>query len=517
MLFFAQRLDISSVISFNVTLLPHFPYTQVLSPTHHKSPTVAGSFERDFKVPVPVRPHSTHIQGYNIGSYTIPESTGISSELQAVGKAHLSNSQLEAVRLSPLTTNPLKVSSSNAPLDGSAAPMTQPLLPDGGAPPSLASAPDTKSPREIKESKLRESLSTSAAMSIGEKELRGRKGSEPPPSLQALFPRDGMGSSRRWANRQFSVDELHLKQHSFDSSHLQSQSPKLYARRVKSPSMSDKNTTTTTTIRAETVPVGGGEGEGSRREAVVTGKDAATTPTTTISLHHTPSHPHLTSSPQVLHSLNVLSLQESQPLARSHSTQQLKMEADNDEKAQLNLSKVTKSSSNGSSNADLPTHHSEAPSGLKLMKDRELSQSKESLNSTKDSQFGPGMKRTASRESLKGKEPSSFSKVIQTPVKELTTSTSTGTNVGTTGSVGMSLHDLNKENRERSAPSKDTQSSAEGSVENMQAPLFQQVSMSLPPCVCVIECVCTEWSLCFNYRALPQSMLLNSCTEVLYM
>ena len=32
-----------------------------------------------------------------------------------------------------------------------------------------------------------------------------RKGSEPPPSLQAIFSRDSIGSSRRWSNRQFSV------------------------------------------------------------------------------------------------------------------------------------------------------------------------------------------------------------------------------------------------------------------------------------------------------------------------
>ena len=99
------------------------------------------------------------------------------------------------------------------------------------------------------------------------------------------------------------------------------------------------------------------------------------------------------------------------------------------------------------------------------MKDRELSQSKESL----DSSMGSDMKRTSSKESVKGKEgPAGFTKVIQGPTKEVTAS------VGSVG--GVSLQDLNKENRERSAPSKDTQSCAKGSIENMQAPLFQQVT-----------------------------------------
>lgn len=105
-----------------------------------------------------------------------------------------------------------------------------------------------------------------------------------------------------------------------------------------------------------------------------------------------------------------------------------------------------------------------------MKKDRELSQSKESLN---DTLLGSGMKKTGSRESLKGKDSSGFSKVIQTPLssKEKTKSSSV---------TLITPRDLNKENRERSAPSKDTQSSAEGSVENMQAPLFnQQVSPKL--------------------------------------
>ncbi len=404
---------------------------------------------------------------------------------------------------------------------------TQPLppQPDGSAPPSLASAPDTKSPRELKE-KLRESLSTSAAgMSLGsggggggggggEKDLRARKASEPPPSLQALFSRDNVGSSRRWgggANRQISADEIHMKQHSFDSSHLQ-QSPKLYARRVKSPSVSDKNS------RANETPLG------------------------VENIHRTPSHPHLNSaisSPQVSRSPSSAAAQQQQQqqqqqqrdrgegnaqpaIVHARSTQHLT--SSKDEKAQQNW--IVKTSSGGS-NTDLATQHRDRealpPSGLKLMKDRELSMSKESLTGgSKESSGGGGMKRTASRESLKGggtgggggKE---GSKVIQAPPKEgnIVSGSSGGGGgggVGGSGSVGMagttgsvSIRELNKENRERSAPSKDTQSSAEGSVENMQAPLFQQVRRIYnPPSIPYVPSFSE-----FNCRVLPPSQPLN--------
>ena len=144
-------------------------------------------------------------------------------------------------------------------------------------------------------------------------------------------------------------------------------------------------------------------------------------------------------------------------------------------------------SSSGGSNTDLSHPHlSEIPSGLKLMKDRELSQSKESLNSPKDLQFSAGnMKRTASRESLKGgKESTGFSKVIQPKETIVSTSNTTSAPVPIScGSVGVSPQELNKENRERTAPSKDTQSSAEGSVESLQAPVFQLVSVRVYVCV----------------------------------
>ena len=365
------------------------------------------------------------------------------------------------------TTSPLKVSH-EPPVEISLTSTVQSSPPDGSAPPSLASAPDSKPATEE---------STLLTSSLGGMELRGhhpRKGSEPPPSLQALFSRD-MGSSRRWADRQFSAGDLgnvHLKQHSFDSSHLKSISPQYpkYLSRVKSPSVLDKNAMRLDAASAAGGGAdggggGGGEGEGGRRE----GKE---------NIHHAP-HSHLNSaisSPQVFRPMNLPAAQDSgggssQPMVRAQSTQQLKAEPADNEKTQRN--KFSKSGS-GESTSELSTHHlptsiPEIPSGLKLMKDRELSQSKESLDSSKDAQSGPGLKRTSSRESVKGREQQqpAFPKVI-----------SQGLTKESAPTVGVSLRDLNKENRERSAPSKDTQTSAEGSVENMQAPLFQQVCAS---------------------------------------
>ena len=103
--------------------------------------------------------------------------------------------------------------------------------------------------------------------------------------------------------------------------------------------------------------------------------------------------------------------------------------------------------------------------------------SKESL--TEPGGGGGGMKRTPSRESLKGSGSAGggVKEVIQAPGKEGGSMTAGGGSMGALPGTGggVSVRELNKENRERSAPSKDTQSSAEGSVENMQASLFQQV------------------------------------------
>lgn len=411
-----------------------------------------------------------------------------------------SSSQVEINRLqssSSAATSPLRMEAPPTPLSSDnssnilATAATPSVLPpvDVCAPPSSAMPPDAKLSREIKEgSKIKESHSVSMVSGLASadkvREVGMRKGSEPPPSLQAIFSRDSMGSSRRWSNRQFSVDEIHNamhpKQHSLDSSYLQSitpQSPKY--RRVKSPSVSDKNTTTPTMMDpssistvsttassiAATTPVpatstsmvalGGDVGERGKRDS--------------NNLHRTPSQPHLNSanaSPQVSRSTAGLtsSLDISQPISRAQSTQQLKLAEDSaDETVVLQQARTTRSKSG--SNADLSYTERErpgTPSGLKSLKDRELSQSKESLDISKDPLLESGMKRAGSRESLKGKE---ACKVIQPPVKEHSLSLS----VMSSPVGGSTARDMNKENWERSAPLKDMQSSAEGSVENMQA------------------------------------------------
>lgn len=121
---------------------------------------------------------------------------------------------------------------------------------------------------------------------------RARKGSEPPPSLMALFERD-FASSRR-VMKQKSVEEgggtiAHPKQRSFDNSnlnapHLQG-SPK-HHRRVKSPSTSEKG-----------------------RER---GKSK---------IKRAPSHPHLHQTSSNPHPLST------QPLTKAHSIQQLRMDS----------------------------------------------------------------------------------------------------------------------------------------------------------------------------------------------
>lgn len=447
---------------------------QITSPSHHKSPTVAGGtytgLEKDSRAShIPTRPHSTHIHGnYNISSYASTLETAGS------GSASGTTNDLESNKISPAdipttATSPVK-GAHEPPVEINLTSTVQSSPPDGSAPPNLASAPDSKTTREATDV-VEAKESTLLTSSLGVVELRGhhpRKGSEPPPSLQNLFTRD-MGSSRRWADRQFSAGDLgnvHLKQHSFDSSHLKSISPQYpkYLSRVKSPSVLDKSA-----MRLDAVSAagggeggsgeGGGEGEGGRRE----GKE---------SIHQAPRSNlnSAISSPQVF---RPPAAQDSaggsgQSMVRAQSSQQLKVEPADNEKTQRN--KFAKSGS-GESALELSMHHlptsiPEIPYGLKLMKDRELSHSKESLDSSKDAQSGPGLKRTSSRESEKGKEQQQpvFPKVI-----------SQGLTKEPTPAVSVSLRDLNKENRERSAPSKDTQTSAEGSVENMQAPLFQQV------------------------------------------
>ena len=314
---------------------------------------------------------------------------------------------------------------------------------DSVAPPSTAiAAPEAKLPgKPVKETSLSMmSVPTTAALAI-EKESRMRKGSEPPPSLQGLFDHS-MGSSRRWVHKQFSADEAlsnHPKQHSLDSSHFRAvtpQSPK-HGRRIKSPSTCDR---TSMNLDSAKIP-------------------------------RTPSHPHLnstSSSPQVSPVIATNRYVSSETIVRAHSSQQLKTESDNEDE-----SVIVRSGSGGKS--DLPNNRSEnyerlmISSGLKPEKERELSRSKESLSSLKDSITSVGglMKKSPSRESLKGgnKETSSNTSV---GVKEIVLTRELHSSSLSSSAV-MSMSDFSKESRERSAPHKDTQMSAESSIESTQA------------------------------------------------
>ena len=274
-----------------------------------------------------------------------------------------------------------------------------------------------------------------------------KKGSEPPPSLQGLFDHS-MGSSRRWVHKQFSADELqsnHPKQHSFDSTHLRAmtpQSPK-YMRRIKSPSTCDR---TSSNLESTKLP-------------------------------RTPSHPHLnspTTSPQASPAPNKLHMSSSDSIVRAHSSQQLKMESDNEEE-----SVILRSGSGGRSDlSQRKSDHYEGltiSSGPKLEKDREMSQSKESLSSQKESILSSslgGLKKAPSRESLKGsKDANTFAGLKEIVLTREMHATSQSTSAILSLSSELSRESL----RERSAPHKDTQTSAEGSVESTQAPLNLQV------------------------------------------
>lgn len=109
--------------------------------------------------------------------------------------------------------------------------------------------------------------------------------------------------------------------------------------------------------------------------------------------------------------------------------------------------------------------------GLKLLKDREISQSKESLDQSRDF-LESGMKKMGSKESLKVKE---ISKTVQSPVQKDLSSLSISSTAPLPVHMATSPRDGNWE---RNTALMDTQSSAEGSVENMQA-TFTQVSLTV--------------------------------------
>ena len=316
---------------------------------------------------------------------------------------------------------------------------------DSVAPPSIASsAPEVKLPgKPAKETSLSMMSVPTSITLTDDKDSRMRKGSEPPRSLQALFDHS-MGSSRRWIHKQFSADEVrndHPKQHSFDSSHLRSvtpQSPPKHPRRIKSPSTSDRSPSN---LESSKIP-------------------------------RTPSHPHLNStscSPLASPAQKTHTISET--IVRAHSSQQLlKVESDNEEES------VILRSGSGGGKADFSQRRSEhyeeglvISTGLKPEKERELSQSKESLSSLKDSMSSvSGMKKSPSRESLKGNKESSSNTPMA--IKDIVMSREMHVSSQSSSAI-LTSSDLNKENRERSAPHKETQTSAEGSIESTQAPL----------------------------------------------
>ena len=116
-----------------------------------------------------------------------------------------------------------------------------------------------------------------------QQETRSRKGSEPPPSLVALFERDsGNMTEKQQINEN---EELHSKQHAFDDSRLSTpptQGSPRRGRRMKSPVLSDREPEKTMT--------------------------------------RAPSHPHLHQTTSTPH----FSQQSSQPLTKARSIQQLR-------------------------------------------------------------------------------------------------------------------------------------------------------------------------------------------------
>ena len=169
---------------------------------------------------------------------------------------------------------------------------------------------------------------------------RARKGSEPPPSLMALFEHD-FASSRR-VMKQKSVEEggavAHPKQRSFDNSHLNAPnlpgSPK-HHRRMKSPSTSEK---------------GRERGQSKIKRA--------------------PSHPHLHQTNSNPHPLST------QPLTKARSIQQLRMESSDSDDSRKQRS------------------YSGGREDMRLMKPHPL------RSLAREGRVQEGVKKTPSRESL---------------------------------------------------------------------------------------------------------------------
>jgi len=518
------------------------------------------------------RPHSTHFGHSNATQSSIPSAASASSYVLADNSGSYSTSSMSmpttpsslpmsstsllgvlekeaknkvgtSTTATPYPSNnndPVKTSSqssTNSPLqsdappsslsidgndigggDGNSAAMASPSIhspAEGVAPPSAATPPDGKPLRDTKEGGwIKESQSGTPAgnASFVEKEkdnrIGPRKGSEAPLSLQNLFRGEGIGSSRRWSTRQFSMEDppasnAHPKQHSLDSTYLQSiapQSPKY--RRVKSPSVSDKGANSSTparmepssisttsamalpTIGAAVTPLSGGstslvmlsEEETKKWKDNNVGGNSSSSSSSTA-LRRTPSHPHLNSgnnSPLLSRASVSATPESTHPIMRARSTQQLKMMDDagisnSAQQQQQQQQQLGKSPwHKAGSHSDLTSTDTVERSGMKLLKGQEISQSKESLDMPREPPLEPGMKRIGSKESLKGKDLSKT--VIQSPAVQK--EQSSNLNVSMVSSVPVTSRD-----RERTTPLKDTQASAEGSVENMQA-TFTQVGRS---------------------------------------
>ena len=562
----------SGTRSGSVTTKPQSPLVPrsiaLMSPKHHKSPTVTGAsglaLEREA---ASSKSHHHHALTRPHSSYIVRGNTGLSSFV-AASAATPGDSTSPSFFIGGTSTTNTTVSGSASPtipvnsdhnirarVTSTASPMTQPpssspleinrlssslanTSPLRSEPPPTALSLDNNnisaaaaSPSALSQSlgdfspaapvdtmpakessKFKESRSDSVSMvsnlaSSGrdkEREVSMRKGSEPPPSLQAIFSRESMGSSRRWSNR-FNVDEIHSamhpKQQSLDSYLSQVPLSSKY-RKVKTTSTSEKNAAPMMPARVES--------SSTSTSAAVTSvsliPSTASIPSSMVTLEeemgerggregtkHTPSYSRLNCSPRVPSSSVSLSssLDSSMPIALAMSSQHLSMVDDCDESASLPLPRPTRSKSG--SNMDLIASECDRPgslSGLRSLKDEEHSQSRNNLDESKNPLLEPGgMKRVGSQEFL-GEETLSKVTTIQPLAKgsNLSLSVTSSPVVG-----GWTSLDINRESLVGNTPLKDMLSGTERGVASRRASVTQ-VGEGVTVCgvvwVCVCLCVC---------------------------
>lgn len=280
-----------------------------------------------------------------------------------------------------------------------------------------------------------------SSTAVEEKEVRHRKASEPPPSLQVIFDHDmgnmgnmgNMGSSRRWMSKQVSADIAnvsHPKQHSLDSTQLRTvtpQSPKYERRRNRFPSTSDKNSRLDTNMGVVSTEM----------------KRAPSTPDVNVvsnNLH------------VQLPTVNKLPLQ-SKSIVRAHSTLQLEQDGEGEKSFILRSSSFGKTDKSG-----YPQRWSDIQdsSSFKRGRDLDLFASKETLK-----EFG--LKKSTlsvSRESLQSGDSESIT------LKEMPLNSSLLTREAVSIMTSM---DTNKDNRERIGLSTSFQSSLV--EENVNTPI----------------------------------------------